>query len=55
MFEATLRGWHAQQKSRGLKDETVADRERLIRKFLEFANDYPWQWTPGMWTSGRSR
>ncbi|MEV6886208.1 hypothetical protein AB0M98_30135 [Streptomyces sp. NPDC051135] len=42
MFDAMLRGWRAQQKSRGLKDETVDDRERLIRRFLEFANDYPW-------------
>jgi integrase/recombinase XerC len=47
MFDAMLRGWHAQQKSRGLKDETVEDWKRLIRRFMEFANDYPWQWTPG--------
>ncbi|MFM9577764.1 tyrosine-type recombinase/integrase [Streptomyces turgidiscabies] len=47
MFDAMLRGWRAQQKSRGLRDETVEDRERLIRRFHEFANDYPWQWTPG--------
>jgi len=46
MFDAMLRGWRAQQKSRGLKDETVEDRERLIRRFLEFANEYPWKWTP---------
>ncbi|MFD7163724.1 phage integrase N-terminal SAM-like domain-containing protein [Streptomyces violascens] len=46
MFDAMLRGWRAQQKSRGLKDETIDPRERLIRRFLEFANEYPWQWTP---------
>ncbi|MFJ5294855.1 tyrosine-type recombinase/integrase [Streptomyces sp. NPDC088348] len=46
MFDAMLRGWRAQQKSRGLKDDTIDPRERLIRRFLEFANDYPWQWTP---------
>ncbi|WP_029381470.1 tyrosine-type recombinase/integrase [Streptomyces leeuwenhoekii] len=46
MFDAMLRGWRAQQKSRGLKDETIDPRERLVRRFLEFANDYPWQWTP---------
>jgi hypothetical protein len=22
-------------------------RERLIRRFLEFTNEYPWQWQPG--------
>ena len=47
MFDAMLRGWRAQQKSRGLKDETIGDRERLIRRFCEFTNEYPWQWTPG--------
>ncbi|WP_198359589.1 tyrosine-type recombinase/integrase [Streptomyces fildesensis] len=47
MFDAMLRGWRAQQKSRGLRDETVEDRERLVRRFHEFVNDYPWQWRPG--------
>ncbi|MFE7522895.1 hypothetical protein [Streptomyces halstedii] len=46
MFDAMLRGWRAQQKSRGLKDETIDPRERLVRRFLEFVNEYPWQWTP---------
>jgi hypothetical protein len=32
MFDAMLRGWRAQQKSRGLRDETAGDRERLIRR-----------------------
>ena len=36
MLEAMLRGWRAQQKSRGLRDETAGDRERLIRRFFEF-------------------
>jgi integrase/recombinase XerC len=47
MLEAMLRGWRAQQKSRGLRDETAGDRERLIRRFFEFTNEYPWQWTAG--------
>jgi site-specific recombinase XerD len=47
MLEAMLRGWRAQQKSRGMRDETVADRERLIRRFCAFTNEYPWQWTAG--------
>ncbi|MEV7477744.1 phage integrase N-terminal SAM-like domain-containing protein [Streptomyces halstedii] len=46
MFDAMLRGWRAQQRSRGLKDETIDLRERLIRRFLEFVHEYPWQWTP---------
>jgi Phage integrase, N-terminal SAM-like domain len=47
MFDAMLRGCRAQQKSRGLRDETAGDRERLIRRFHEFTNEFPWQWTPG--------
>ncbi|MEE1805112.1 site-specific integrase, partial [Streptomyces sp. BE133] len=47
MVDAMLRGWRAQQRSRGLREETVSDRERLIQRFLEYANKYPWQWTPG--------
>lgn len=36
MVEAMLRGWRAQQTARGLKDDTVASRERLVRQFLSF-------------------
>ena len=46
MFEAMLRGWKAQQVSRGLREDTIAPRERLVRRFLEFANEYPWSWGP---------
>ena len=47
MLDAMLRGWRAQQKSRGMRDETAADRERLIRRFCEFTGEYPWRWTAG--------
>src|SRR2546425_7887945 len=46
MVEAMLRGWRAQQTARGLKEDTIAPRERLVRRFLEFTNEYPWRWTP---------
>jgi site-specific recombinase XerD len=46
MVEAMLRGWRAQQAARGLKEDTIAPRERLVRQFLEFTNEYPWQWSP---------
>jgi integrase/recombinase XerC len=42
MTEAMLRGWRAQQKARGLQDATIAPRERLVRAFVEFTNEYPW-------------
>lgn len=53
VFEAMLRGWRAQQLSRGLKEETIADREALMRRFLAFTNEFPWTWLPGQveeWT-----
>ena len=46
MFEAMLRGWKAQQVARGLREDTIAPRERLVRRFLEFTNEYPWSWGP---------
>jgi integrase/recombinase XerC len=46
MGEAMLRGWRAQQTARGLREETIAERERLVRQFMEFTNEYPWRWTP---------
>lgn len=46
MFEAMLRGWRAQQKARGLHEDTIGGRELLVRRFLEFTNDYPWHWGP---------
>jgi integrase/recombinase XerC len=44
MFEAMLRGWRAQQTARGLREDTIAPRERLVRRFLAFADEYPWNW-----------
>ena len=44
MFEAMLRGWRAQQTARGLREDTIAPRERLARRFLAFTNEYPWNW-----------
>jgi len=39
MFEAMLRGWRAQQTARGLREDTIAPRERLVRRFGEFTNE----------------
>jgi hypothetical protein len=44
MFDAMLRGWRAQQAARGLREDTIASRERLVRRFLAFINEYPWGW-----------
>src|SRR6266536_2593102 len=47
MVEAMLRGWRAQQTARGLREDTIGARERLMRRFGEFTGDYPWAWTAG--------
>ena len=46
MVEAMLGGWRAQQLARGLRETTIAPRERLVRAFLAFTGEYPWQWGP---------
>jgi integrase/recombinase XerC len=38
MFEAMLHGWRAQQAARGLREDTIEARERLMRRFSEFTN-----------------
>jgi integrase/recombinase XerC len=45
--DAMLRGWRALQKARGLQDATIEPRERLVRAFVAFTNEYPWNWEPG--------
>jgi site-specific recombinase XerD len=47
MLEAMFKGWRAQQAARGLQQDTIAPRERLVRRFLDFTNEYPWNWGPG--------
>ena len=47
MVEAMLRGWRAQQGARGLRVDTSEPRERLVRRFQVFTNEFPWQWGPG--------
>lgn len=46
VFEAMLSGWQAQQVARGLHEDTIGARERLVRRFLTFTNEYPWRWDP---------
>ena len=47
MLEAMLSGWRAQQAARGLRGDTIATREGLVRRFGAFAGEYPWQWSAG--------
>ena len=45
-FEAMQDGWVAQQRSRQLKASTIEGRLAVVRRFAEYSNQYPWQWTP---------
>jgi site-specific recombinase XerD len=48
VLEAMLEGWARQQRGgRTLQDKTVADRIAVVRRFVAFSNEYPWQWTAG--------
>ncbi|MGV9843781.1 tyrosine-type recombinase/integrase [Streptomyces fungicidicus] len=47
IFQAMLDGWVLQQRARFLNYEaTIVPRLRLVRRFVEFTNQYPWQWQP---------
>jgi integrase/recombinase XerC len=46
VWEAMVRGWAAQQASRGLAGSTVEARERIVRQFQRYTNAFPWAWTP---------
>ncbi|MEV6173826.1 hypothetical protein AB0L99_37150 [Streptomyces sp. NPDC051954] len=47
VLEAMLRGWVRQQHTRFLNEEgTIKPRVFLVRRLVEFTNQYPWQWSP---------
>jgi site-specific recombinase XerD len=46
VFAQMLTGWRNQQLSRNLSFGTIDGRERLVTRFQEATNEYPWQWTP---------
>lgn len=47
VLQAMLRGWEAQQiGGRGLAYSTVRDRLGVVRRFLSYTNEFPWNWTP---------
>lgn len=41
-----LTGWRNQQLSRNLQHSTIEQRERVIRRFVGYTNEYPWRWSP---------
>lgn len=47
LFEAMIEGWRAQQAARRLSPGIVQARERVVRRFVEFCDGWPWQWSAG--------
>jgi integrase/recombinase XerD len=46
VFNAMLDGWRAQMLARALDVNTIKARGRLISRFVDFTNEYPWRWRP---------
>ena len=46
--EEMLEGWRNQQLCRNLDHETIAGRIRIVERFVEVTNEFPWTWTPVM-------
>lgn len=63
VFEAILAGWRQQQESRLLAAPTVDSRDKTLRRFQAFTDEYPWRWGPAdieewsvsLRSAGRSR
>jgi hypothetical protein len=55
MFDAMLRGWRAQQKSRGLKDDTIDPRDDSYAGSWSSRTTIPGSGRRPTWTSGPSR
>jgi hypothetical protein len=45
VFQAMLEGWERQQRSRALKEDTIAGRVGVVQRLAAFSGLYPWQWT----------
>ena len=46
VFRAIVDGWRAQMFARGLAVDTINSRRRVLSRFVEFTNEYPWRWRP---------
>lgn len=44
VFHSMLGSWGQQQRSRGLAEDTIKDRESTVRRFVDFVGSYPWRW-----------
>lgn len=44
-LDEMLDGWRNQQLSRNLKFDTIDQRIRYVRRFVDRINEFPWHWT----------
>ncbi|KRF08708.1 integrase [Arthrobacter sp. Soil782] len=45
VLDGMLDGWALQQRARFLKPDSIRRRMSIVRRMVDFANQYPWQWT----------
>jgi hypothetical protein len=41
-----VHGWCAQMLARGPAVDSIKGRCRVVARFVEFTNEYPWSWRP---------
>ncbi|HUG86867.1 MAG TPA: tyrosine-type recombinase/integrase [Euzebya sp.] len=57
LLEEMLGGWRRQQQARRLSASIIAGRERVVRRFAEFSQAWPWSWREGQlegWVAGNA-
>jgi len=48
VLDAMLEGWRNQMLARNLATSTITSRTKLVRKFVEHSNEFPWEWSPAL-------
>lgn len=45
VFTDLIDSWRRQQLSRNFRHDTIAGRQRTVRRFADFTGHFPWEWT----------
>ena len=45
ILDAMVEGWRSQQRSRGLREQTIQNRLATVTRFRDFVDKPPWKWT----------
>lgn len=57
LLEEMLAGWRRQQQARRLSGSIIGGRERVVRRFTEFCQGWPWSWREAQleaWVAGNA-